>query len=191
MILVHILCMPNRKLAPSEFRRSGVQAPMAISRAVRSVSQAALGKAGQSFATLLSHWPQIVGGELANKCLPTAMNFPRGKNADAVLHLATHSAFALELSHQTTMMIERINRFLGFRAVAELRFDHKMLALPECKVVTAAFRGGAGQSHAAKPSLVAQDVTIPDEVCRIYTEIKDPELRARLESLCKAVASAA
>jgi len=172
-------------------KRSGIHAPVGLSRAIRSVSEAALGKVGQSFATLLSHWPQIVGAEMANKCLPISMNFPRGKNTDAVLHLATHSAFALELSHQTSVILDRVNAFLGFHAIAELRFDHNLLALPESKIVTAAFRGGGGQASVAKASIARNNEPIPVEVCRIYTEIKDPELRASLQSLCRAVANAA
>lgn len=172
-------------------KRSGIQAPVALARTVRSISEAALGKVGQSFATLVSHWQQIVGAELANKCLPIAMNFPRGKNTHAVLHLATHSAFALELSHQSPVIIERINAFLGFSAIADLRFDHTMLARPESKIVTAAFRGTGGHTMAAPAPIANNDDAVPTEVCQIYSDIKDPELRERLKSLCQAVAKAA
>ena len=170
--------------------RSGTSAPVAVSKAVRSISEKALGKAGQAFASLVSHWPQIVGPELANKCLPIGMDFPRGKNVDAALHLATHSAFALELSHQTPAILSRVNSFLGFHAVASVRLDHKLLATPESKMVTAAFRGAGGASQVAKPAIVREDQPLSAEVCQIYSEIKDPELRARLESLCRSVAAA-
>lgn len=171
-------------------RRSGVQAPAAIGRAMRHVTAAALGKVGQSFAQLLSHWPQVVGAELARKCLPTALNFPRGKNADAVLHLATNSAFALELAHQTPLLLERVNAFLGYRAISELRFDHTQLpASMTGKLVMPAVRGGAGQAMSTHTATLPEPV--PAEVCQIYSGIQDPELRARLESLCRTVASAA
>jgi hypothetical protein len=175
----------------SQTRRSGIAAPVPVARAVRSVASQALGKVGQSFAQLMTHWPQVVGPELAMKCLPTALNFPRGKNADAVLHLATNSAFALELSHQTPLIMERVNSFLGYRAIAELRFDHKQLPFMEYKVVTAAVRGVSGQVQAPPATMARPDSPISAEVCQIYSEIKDPELREKLESLCRAVASAA
>ena len=178
------------KITP-KVQRSGIQAPVAVARVMRGIAQQALGKVGQSFAQLISHWPQVVGPELAKKCLPTALNFPRGKNADAVLHLATNSASALELSHQTPIILERVNSFLGYRAIATIRLDHTQLPNSAYKIVNGAFRGAAGQSHAAKPPVVRDDaMPVPVEVCQVYSDITDPELRAKLESLCRAVAAA-
>jgi len=169
---------------PHKSRRSGIQAPVAVTRSLRAVTERALGKVGQGLAQLLSQWPQIVGPDIAKKCLPTALNFPRGKNANAVLHVTTSSAFALELSHQKPKMIERINGFLGYGAIADLRFDHAHLPSTEYKRVTAAVRGGSGQAH------TRNEITMPTEICQIYDEIKDPELREKLKSLCRAVAAA-
>jgi hypothetical protein len=64
-----------------------------------------------------------------------------------------------------------------------------LLALPESKIVTAAFRGGGGHSVVASTSIARNDAPVPPEVCRIYSDIKDPEVRAKLESLCRAVAN--
>lgn len=176
---------------PTKIRRSGIHAPVQVARAVRGVAQQALGKVGQSFGQVMSHWPQVVGPELAQKCLPTALNFPRGKNADAVLHLATNSANALELSYQIPLIIERVNSFLGYRAIAEIRLDHTQLPSSEYKVVNGSFRSGAGQSHATTPPVVRGNTPVPAEVCQVYSDITDRELREKLESLCRAVAAAA
>jgi len=157
---------------------------MLVTRSLRAVTERALGKVGQGLAQLLSQWLQIVGPDIANKCLPTALNFPRGKNANAILHITTSSAFALELSHQKPKIIERINAFLGYGAIADLRFDHTQLPSAEYKRVTAAVRGGNGHAN------TRNEVTMPTEICQIYDEIKDPELREKLKSLCRAVAAA-
>jgi hypothetical protein len=174
-----------------KFRRSGVAAPVAVARAVRGITEKSLGKVGQSFAQLLSHWPQIVGPELASKCLPTALNFPKTKNSDATLHLATNSANALELAHSTPMLLDRVNSFMGYKAIANIRLDHTQMPDSEFKVVAGAFRGAAGQSQALRAPVVRDDAPVPQAVCEIYSDIKDPELREKLESLCRAVASAA
>jgi len=184
--------MPIQKdISDKKSGRSGVSAPVAVSKTIRAITQNALGKAGQNFAQLLSHWPQVVGPELAKKCLPTAMNFPKGKNANATLHLATNSANALELSYQIPLLLERVNSFVGYKAIAEIRLDHTQLPSSEYKVVTGSFRGGAGQANTLQAPIVRDKTPVPEEVCQIYSDIKDPELRARLESLCRAVSSAA
>jgi hypothetical protein len=43
----------------------------------------------------------------------------------------------------------------------------------------------------APVSIARNDEPVPPEVCQIYSDIKDPDLRAKLESLCRAVANAA
>lgn len=161
-----------------------------MAKTIRAITQNALGTAGQSFAQLISHWPQVVGPEMAQKCLPTAMNFPKGKNANATLHLATNSANALELSYQIPLLLERVNSFLGYKAIAQIRLDHTQLPSSAYKVVTGAFRGGAGQAQILQAPVVRGNAPVPEEVCQIYSDIQDPELRARLESLCRAVAAA-
>lgn len=170
--------------------RSGIHAPVAISKTVRAITANALGKVGQSFAQLMSHWPQVVGPELARKCLPTALNFPKGKNANAVLHLATNSANALELSYQIPLLLERVNSFLGYKAIAQIKLDHTQLPQSEFKVVTGAFRGGSGQANVLQAPIVRDNSPVPEEVCQIYSDIKDPELREKLEALCRAVSAA-
>lgn len=177
-------------ISKQKSRRSG-SGPVAVAKTIRAITENALGKAGQSFAQLISHWPQVVGPELSKKCLPTAMNFPKGKNANATLHLATNSANALELSYQIPLLLERVNSFLGYGAIAQIKLDHTQLPASEYKVVTGAFRGGAGQANKIQMPIVRDKAPVPEEVCQIYSDIKDPELRQKLESLCRAVSSAA
>ena len=85
------------------------------------------------------HQPKIFGGmelpfvavvdlcaELARGCQPDQLRFPRGKDGDldrsgGTLTLRCLGAMALELQHQTPMLLERINSYFGYRAVAQLR----------------------------------------------------------------------
>jgi len=77
-------------------------------------------------AALLLDWAGAVGQELAARCRPLKVRFPsRQERRDGTLELACDGAAALELQHQATQLIERVNRFLGYPAIARLRFDQR------------------------------------------------------------------
>ena len=71
-------------------------------------------------------------------------------------------------------IIERVNRFFGYKAVAKVK-------LRQGEVKGAA----AGEKPAAPPSLKP----IPMELGESLRDIGDPELRAVLESLARSMAS--
>ena len=82
----------------------------------------ALGKRGFAAAEILTHWPTIVGAELAAYACPIEIKFPRGKNAGAVLHLRIANGAAATLLHlKTPTILARVNGFMGYGAVASLQ----------------------------------------------------------------------
>ncbi|MGE3474479.1 MAG: DUF721 domain-containing protein [Rhodospirillaceae bacterium] len=82
----------------------------------------ALGKRGFAAAEILTHWPTIVGPELAAFACPIEIKFPRGKNAGAVLHLRIANGAAATLLHlKTPTILARVNGFMGYGAVAALQ----------------------------------------------------------------------
>lgn len=82
----------------------------------------ALGKRGFAAAEILTHWPTIVGPELAAFACPIEIKFPRGKNAGAVLHLRIANGAAATLLHlKTPTILARVNGFMGYGAVASLQ----------------------------------------------------------------------
>jgi hypothetical protein len=82
----------------------------------------ALGKRGFAAGEILTHWPTIVGPELAAFACPIEIKFPRGKNAGAVLHLRIASGAAATLLHlKTPTILARVNGFMGYGAVASLQ----------------------------------------------------------------------
>ena len=74
-------------------------------------------------ATLLTDWPRIVGPELAGRCLPLRVKFPRGRSRGGTLVIRAGGGTALELRHSSPQLIERINRYLGMPAIARLAFE--------------------------------------------------------------------
>lgn len=101
-----------------ETRRGGVAA-LAVN--VPAITRAALGSRGFAEAGLLTHWPEIAGTDLARGCQPDKLRFPRGERRDGTLTLRCIGALALELQHQAPHLLERINGYFGYRAVARLQ----------------------------------------------------------------------
>jgi hypothetical protein len=84
----------------------------------------ALAQKGFSQADLILHWPDIVGRPLSEFCQPIALQWPRSAGetptGGANLVVRVEGAFALQLQHMATMVIERVNCHLGWRGVGRL-----------------------------------------------------------------------
>jgi hypothetical protein len=82
--------------------------------------------ARQGFASteLVTHWADIVGAEIAAHCEPMRMKWPRGGDPDApepaTLVLRVEGPVAIEIQHLSPVILERVNRFFGWRAVGRL-----------------------------------------------------------------------
>lgn len=81
-----------------------------------------LGQKGMVAADMLTMWEQIVGEETAAYTFPEKLEFPRGQRNNGVLKLKVPGgAFALEVRHRERFIIEKINSYFGYNAVAGLR----------------------------------------------------------------------
>jgi len=101
--------------------------------AVRALDPSARAR-GFATTALLSEWPAIVGAELAEFTTPDRLVWPRRReNADevtskktwraegAILVLRVEGPRAIEVQHRSGAILERINTYFGYRAVAEMR----------------------------------------------------------------------
>ncbi len=112
-------------------RRPGLRPAAA---AVGRVANPIFKKRGFAEARIVTDWSAIVGEDLANRCCPEKLVFDRrqseGPGAGA-LHIRVEGAFAAELQHLTPQVIERVNRFFGYRAVDKIRLVQGPLPPPE------------------------------------------------------------
>ncbi|PHQ68583.1 MAG: hypothetical protein COB93_10340 [Sneathiella sp.] len=95
--------------------------PRAIASLIGKSSRAALVKRGFAQSDILSNWPTIVGPNLASHSSPEKLNFSRHDNKDASLRVRVAPGWAPEFQHFEPLIIERINSFFGYRAVARLQ----------------------------------------------------------------------
>jgi hypothetical protein len=121
-------------------RPSQRMAPRAIGAFVPKLTRTAFEKFGFSTAALITDWPQIVGASLAKTTSPDKIRWPRapgaqggageerapsGPRSGATLHLSVEPALALDVQYKTALIIDRINAYFGYRAVADLRIVQK------------------------------------------------------------------
>jgi hypothetical protein len=97
-------------------------------RGFRSASETArrrLGEAaaGHGFAEpeVLIRWPEVVGEQLSALCVPVKVSYPRAEGLGATLVVRTEGARAPEVEHLGPRIIERVNQFYGYRAIARLK----------------------------------------------------------------------
>jgi hypothetical protein len=115
------------------WRSSRPLAVKAVGAFLPKLTRVAFEKYGFSAATLLTDWSAIVGKELAACSVPERLKWPRHADvlgdADApargrpcaTLVLRVDPARALEVQYGAAQLLERVNRYFGYRAVAELR----------------------------------------------------------------------
>ena len=151
-----------------EQRRGGMRA---IGATLPRIAKPILGKHGIGEAQLISEWPAIIGAELAQHCWPVKLSFRRGDRRDGTLKLRVAPAVAVEIQHREPVLIERINGYFGFRAVARLAIVQGTAPVA-LQIPPAARPLGAAERQALDRRLAG---------------IADPELRAALERLGSAV----
>ena len=137
------------------------------------VGRAAFRKFGFVQSSVVSRWHEIVGDRYAGVTAPESIRFPPGKRSGGVLNLVVEGAHAPMIQHVVPVIMERVNRFFGYPAVARVQFRQGMVQVARSKART------------APPSLRP----IPADLGDSLREVADPELRAVLEGLARGLAA--
>ena len=97
--------------------------PRPLSDLVPGLTKDILGKKSLLFGKMLSEWSQIAGADIAAQTVPLDLKYAKklDKKSQATLHLAVQSAYALELSYQKSLLIERLNMFFGYPAIKDVK----------------------------------------------------------------------
>ena len=92
----------------------------------------ALAKQGFAQTGLVTHWAEIVGADIADHAEPMRMIWPRRVHEDdpdpATLVLRVEGPVALEIQHMSGVIIDKVNRFFGWRAVGRIQIRQAPLA---------------------------------------------------------------
>jgi hypothetical protein len=161
---------PKPKIAEPEPKRGG--AARSVGAMLPDVGRASFRRFGFVQSSVVSRWPEIVGERYAGVSSPESIRFPHGKRAEGVLTLVVDGAHAPMMQHVAPAIVERVNRFFGYPAVARIAFRQAAATPPPAP-------------RRAPPSLRPVPVELGDSL----RAIGDPELRACLASLAGALAA--
>jgi hypothetical protein len=143
----------------------------AIADLMPEIGRTAFRRFGFVQSSVVSRWPEIVGERHARACAPESIRFPPGEKRDGILQLVVAPAFAPIIQHVVPEIVERVNRFFGYPAVARV------------KLRQGALQPRPAQTPREPPSLRP----IPIELGDSLRDIGDPELRTVLESLARSL----
>ncbi|RFC65435.1 DUF721 domain-containing protein [Fulvimarina endophytica] len=132
-------------------------------------------------AELAVAWPQIVGPRLEGQTRPLEFRWPPRRGEDdpfepATLVIGAEPVAALRLQHQTSELIQRINRLYGFPAVARI----KITQMPVMET---------GRSN--KPPARPLNAADRERIEAMVGHIEDEALKARLKAFAEATLSRA
>ena len=161
---------PSPKPKPFERARGGPARQ--IADLLPEIGRTAFRKFGFVQSSVVTRWPEIVGERHARACAPESIRFPPGEKRDGILQLVVKPAHAPIIQHVIPEIIERVNRFFGYKAVAKVKIRQGEVKPPS-----------AEPRPTAPPSLKP----IPMELGDSLRDIGDPELRAVLESLARSL----
>jgi hypothetical protein len=84
--------------------------------------RAAFARQGFAAVDVITHWEEIVGAELAGRTEPMRLVWPQRDDpfSTGVLTVRVEGPYAIELQHLTPVVIERVNRYFGWRCVGRI-----------------------------------------------------------------------
>lgn len=160
---------PDKRRSYTGPKQAGAFAP--------GLTRPAFEKYGFPAAALLTDWAAIAGPDLASYTAPERLKWPRQPGGPeearahqpATLVLRVEGPRAIELQHRLPQLIERINSYFGFRAVAQIRLYQAPLERQPC-ARTAPCR-----------------ITPRPDRAGLVESIRDPRLRAALSRIAAAI----
>jgi len=159
---------------PRRFERPRGGQARAIADLMPEIGRTAFRRFGFVQSSVVTRWPEIIGARHARVCAPEAIRFPPGEKVDGILELVVLAAHAPLIQHSIPEIIERVNRFFGYKAVARVKLRQGVVKPPQSDV-----------KPKAPPSLRP----IPMELGDSLRDVGDPELRTVLESLARSLDS--
>ena len=133
----------------------------------------AFAKQGFASSELVTRWAEIVGAEIAEHAQPEKIQWSRPREGKlpepGTLCLRVEGPMALDIQHLSGVILERVNRFFGWRAVATLRLRQAPLRR---------------KRPAPRP---APDAQAAARIAAGLTAIENEELRAALGRLGAAI----
>lgn len=139
------------------------------------------GQRGFAVARLLTHWPDIVGEDVAKLCKPIKMS--HRQKIGATLVLLTSGPYAPMIEMQLPAIREKVNACFGYNAVSRITIT---------QTAATGFADGRADFGPATALAASRPPPRPEiirQARQAVTEISDPKFRASLENLASQILS--
>lgn len=147
--------------------------PIPIARLASLLIDKATAKRGFAKAELVTAWAEVAGPRYAALTQPESLRWPRDQAFGAILTVRVDGPAAVFLQHESDQFISRVNAFLGYAAVSDLRIVQKPLT--------------------REPEAPAPEMELPPaaekSIRQAVSNIDSDDLRSALEQLGRAVAT--
>jgi hypothetical protein len=129
---------------------------------------------GFASAELVTRWTEIAGAEIAAHSEPVKIQWPRADEAGArppgTLILRVEGPAAIEIQHLADLVCERVNRFLGWRAVERITLRQAPLRRSSRRPIPAADPAAAASIAASMPEVA--DEALRQALARLGAAVK-------------------
>jgi hypothetical protein len=146
-----------------------------LDKEFRALTRAAFARYGFAYADLITQWPAIVGDGVAQWCEPERIKWSRAgqdeRKQGGTLVIRATPGRGLELQHETPRIIDRINAFYGYPAIAAVKI----------------MQGALTPRKAARRDLPELDVLRAAALEAELREVADPSLKEALRRLGQGV----
>lgn len=166
--------VPPQPNSPAPRPRGG--RARAVADLLPDVGRAAFRRFGFVQGSIVSRWAEIVGDRFARVSQPESLRFPQGEKTQGTLTLTVIPAHGTMMQHIAPEIIERVNRFFGYAAVARIVFKPGRISRPAA-------------ATPAPPAKTAPAAAV--DLGENVRAIADPELRTVLEALAAGIGDAA
>jgi hypothetical protein len=125
-----------------------------------------MARRGMTSADIALAWPDIVGARLAEVSEPLRLDWPRAgaTSGAAKLVIRVEGAFAVEITHAAGLIVERVNRLVGWQCVDRL----------------AVAQGRVERTSARQPRRIASSPAALAAAADLCSDVADPGLREAL-----------
>lgn len=158
---------------PAAHERERTGGPRVIADLMPRIGEAAFRRFGFVQSSVVTRWAEIVGDRYAAISGPESIRFPPGKKEKGTLALTVAGGHAPIIQHVLPEIIERVNRFFGYEAIAKITIRAGEVPRREAE-------------HRPPPANLRP---MPAELGDSLRDIGDPELRAVLEAMAQGLAN--
>jgi len=154
-------------------KRRGVYAiPQAIGPRIERLLEPFVKSQGFAEAQVILDWEKIMGGSLALQTQPQKVSFLKSQRVGGTLTILVTSAVAPEILHLSPQIIERINRYFGYKAIEKIVLKHGL--------IKASVSQKKENSSFVRRQLQETDI---QEIKNLVAEIPDENLKKALSNL--------